>query len=109
WLQAFPIEARVVCAVQVGYRVAAADMVNRRVDTRDSIRSRYRAKVYLRVKATQVVVVASNQNPLTRKLDCIAITESQIAPGGIRVECWLTQRLGHNWFRRRSRHRCLLR
>src|SRR5205807_1757628 len=61
--QALAVDAGGVCAVQVGHRVGAADVLKSGVNTRGRIRTRYGSKVYLRLDATNVVIVASYYSP----------------------------------------------
>ena len=63
--QALAVDAGGVCAVQVGQRVGAADVLESGVNTRDGVRARYRSKVYLRLDATDVVIVTADHRTLS--------------------------------------------
>ena len=101
-LQALTIDARGVCAVQVGNGIGAADMLDGGVYTRGGICTRHCAQVDFWTETTDIVITASYQHPLSRKLYLYTITENQFAPGDCRRGGWLAHWFCHNWFTRRD-------
>jgi len=105
WLQALTIDARGVCAVQVGNGRGAADVFDGGMDTRGGICTLHCAQVDFWTEITDIVIAASYQHPLSSKLHLFTITENQFAPGGCRIEGRLATWFCHNRFTCRERLR----
>ncbi len=102
-LQALTIDTRGVRAVQVSNNVGAADMLDGGMDTRSGICARHCAQVDFWTETTDIVIAASYQHPLSRKLHLYTIAENQFAPGGCRIESRLATRFCYNRFTCRER------
>src|SRR6266446_5431025 len=85
-LQALAVDARGVGAVEVGQGVGAADVLKSGVNTRDSLGPLHAGKIDLWIDAAQVVVGTSHCGTFTDEPDLLAVTESQVAPGGLGVK-----------------------
>src|SRR5205823_11407676 len=95
-LQALVVETCRVGASQVGECVAAADVLQGGVDTRNGVGPLHLAQIYLWLDIVHIMIVAPNHDSFADERNQRAIGKDERSPGCVRVRCWPRGWLGRD-------------